>query len=55
MSGGWKWGRWKSNNGTGAQQEMDGIDGRFERTSRGGTGQGRDNNDGLGRVKVAEV
>ena len=55
MSGRWKWGRWKSNDGTGAQQEMDGIDDRFERTSRGGTGQGRDSNDGLGRVKVAEV
>ena len=24
LSGRWKWGRWKSNDGTGAQQEMDG-------------------------------
>ena len=32
--------------GTGAQQEMDGVDSRFKRTNRGGTGQGKDSDEG---------
>ena len=33
VSGGWMRGRWRSNDGTGAQQEMDGVDDRFDGTS----------------------
>ena len=36
LSGRWMWGRWKSEDETGAQQEMDGVDDRFVGTSRSG-------------------
>ena len=55
------WERWRSKDGTGAQQEMDesrvvsaGTLSSFVEMGRGGTGQGRDGDEDEGRVKFAE-
>ena len=52
------WERWRSEDGTGAQQEMDGSTvGSMEPVEicRGGKGQGRDRDEGYGRAKDVEV
>ena len=51
------WQRWRREGGTGAQQETDGskvVSAELVEMGRGGTGQGRDRDEGDSRVTDAE-